>query len=81
MIVHSTAAVRAGVTGRGANDRALRVKDREGIGRVVLVELLEDHLFGDFDLFRLAADDAQGIRICVASIFFVDVNVSTRCFL
>jgi len=81
MIVDSTAAVRAGVAWRRANDGTGRVEDREGVRRVVLVQLLEDHLFGDLDLLRLAADDAESVRVGHACVFFVDVNVSTRCFL
>ena len=76
------AGVGAGVAGRRADDRAGRVElDRErGVRRVELVQLLEDHLFGDLDLLRLAADDAQRVRVSHAAVFFVDVNICTRCF-
>ena len=81
VVVQAAATVGACVTWRRADDRTLRVEDREGIGRVVLVELFVYHLFCDFDLLGLATNDAQGIGVCVASVFFVDVDISTGCLL
>jgi len=84
VVVDATVDARVGtrVAGRRADDRAGRVElDRERrVRRVELVQLLEDHLFGDLDLLRLAADDAQRVRVSYATVFFVDVNICTRCF-